>query len=358
MRVIVWPADKDGGSTWYRLRFPAEALAAQGADVEFTHSGPIVGWDRQWSGDSPPLDARPLTLAEKPDADVVVLQRPGRACWTELIPLLQAAGVRVVVDVDDDFESIPARNVACGQYDPRLNPRHNHEWIRRACEIADHVTVSTPHLAGVYGRHGRVSVLPNLVPASYLAVAADEPLERTIGWSGSVDTHPGDLETVGSAVGDVLADHEDWRVHVIGTGKGVPRRLKVQDVTSTKKWLPFADYPAELARLTVGIVPLQRSRFNRGKSCLKLAEMSAVGVPVVASPIPDNQRLHAHGVGLLADSPSTWRDQLGRLVTDEQFRSDVAARSREAMAAHTYEQWADLWWIAWEKALDRKTVAA
>lgn len=321
-------------------------------------NGPVIGWDREWTGTTPPLDARALALAEKPDADVVVIQRPGRAHWTEVIPLLQAAGVRVVVDVDDDFDSIPAGNVARADYDPKHNPRHNRDWIRRACELADLVTVSTPHLAGVYGKHGRVAVLPNLVPEHYLSITAPEPLDWTIGWSGSVDTHPGDLETVGAAVADVLTGHPDWQVHVVGTGKGVARRFRLDKVTSTGKWLPFADYPRALARLAVGIVPLTGSRFNRGKSCLKLAELSAVGVPSVAAAIPDNQRLHAHGVGLLAKGPAQWREHLSRLAGSEEFRAEVAGRSREAMATLTYEQWADLWWAAWEKALDRQIVAA
>ena len=360
MRILVWPADHDGGSGWYRLRFPALALAAQGADVWVDFAGPRVLWDRDWSGQpQPPLDAQVMGLDEKPDADVVVLQRPGRAHWAELIPHLQAAGVRVVVDVDDDFAAIPAANIASREYDPRHSPRHNHLWLARACELADQVTVSTRALASRCAPHGRVTVLPNLVPAHYLHIRQDK-LERTVGWSGSVDTHPGDLQTVGSAVGDVLAERPDWSVHVVGTGRGVARRLGIDpaQLTSTGRWLPFGAYAQALARFEVGIVPLQRSRFNEAKSALKLAEMSAVGVPVVASPTSDNRRLQAHGVGLLAASPSEWRTHLRRLTGDADYRAEMAARGREAMAAHTYEQWADLWLDAWERAADRERVSA
>lgn len=355
MRVLVLPADAQG-SGFYRMRFPALALAAQGADVEVSTKGPSVLWDREWSGDMAPLDVHVVGLAEKPDADVVVIQRPGRAHWAELIPHLQAAGCRVVVDCDDDFDAIPAGNVARGEYDPRVMPRHNRDWIRKACDLADLVTVSTLPLAGRYGRHGRVAVLPNLVPDAYLSIQG-ETIENTIGWSGSVDTHPGDLETVGTAVRDTLAEHADWRVHVVGTGKGVAKRLRVPEVSATGRWLPFGEYPVELARLAVGIVPLARSRFNEAKSCLKLMECSAVGVPTVAAPTPDNQRLHAHGIGLLADSPSVWRKQLGRLVGDADFRAEVAEKSRAAMAAFTYTQWCDLWMAAWESAAERKAAA-
>jgi hypothetical protein len=139
----------------------------------------------------------------------------------------------------------------------------------------------------------------------------------------------------------------------------VPERLRIprDKMSTTGRWLPFDEYPAELSRTTVGMVPLQKSRFNDAKSCLKLAEYSAVGVPTVAAPTPDNRRLHGYGVGLLASSSSEWRRHLGELMGSEDYRAEVSARSRAAMAAHTYEQWADLWLTAWEKALDRKPVA-
>lgn len=357
MRVAIWPANDDA-SAWYRLKFPAFELAAQGVDVVVAsgqHAGPTVAWDRDWSYlDTPPYEARVMGLVKRPDADVVVINRPARAHWAEAIPMLQAAGVRVVVDVDDDFDAIPAANIARRDY---RHPRCNGEWLRRACLLADLVTCTTPDLARRYAPHGRVAVLPNLVPAHYLDVEPSEPLERTIGWTGSVDTHPGDLETVGSAVADVVGAHEGWRVHVVGTGKGVPQRLHVPSVTATGRWLPFGSYPQALARLAVGIVPLQDSRFNRSKSALKAAEMSALGVPVVMSPTPDNLRLHGHGIGLVAKTPREWSQHLTRLVEDDDFRADCAHTSREVMRGHTYEQWADLWACAWESTLKRKAVA-
>jgi hypothetical protein len=57
MRVIVWPADRQG-SGHYRLIFPADALERQGAEIEVTDHGPSIGWDREFPGDGVPLDPR------------------------------------------------------------------------------------------------------------------------------------------------------------------------------------------------------------------------------------------------------------------------------------------------------------
>lgn len=354
MRVLVWPADQQG-SGHYRLIWPGQALAGHGADVTVSTEGPSVLWDREWHGSSPPTTARVVGLAHKPDADVVVIQRPGRHHWAQIIPHLQAAGIRVVVDLDDDFEHIDPRNKAFAGYDPRTSPHHNHAWIRRAAQLADLTTVSTEALARRYAGTGRVTVLPNLVPASYLDVDVTRPETPTVTWTGSVETHPGDLEAAGGAIGRVLAA-SGAQLRVVGTGEGVGERLGVPQLTATG-WLPLRHYPLAYAWAHVAVVPLADTVFNRAKSALKLAEAAALGVAAVASPTPDNQRLHRAGVGLLAGNPGRWQRHLTRLIRDVAFREDLAGHGRQVMAGHTYEGSCDRWADAWASTLQGRRAA-
>lgn len=343
-RVLVWPADQ-GASGHYRLIWPAQALAAAGHDVEITTIGPVVHWDREWSGTAPPLNAEVLGC-DKPDADVVVLQRPGRRHWAQLIPHLQAHGVRVVVDVDDLFTAIPKANVAHEQYDPALSPYHNWEWISRAAQLADWVTVTTPALARVYGSHGRVSVLPNLVPDHYLDIEVDK-VAGSVGWAGNVQTHPHDLEVTSGAVRRAVGAVPGSAFHVVGTGLGVPERLGMDACKALGHWVPFGQYPHEVARLEVGIVPLHPSPFNDAKSALKAIEYAALGVAPVMSPTPDNLRVHDEGVGVIADSQGQWRRALVGLLRDSDRRAEVTDRSRRAVAQRTYSTQAHRWLTAW-----------
>lgn len=354
MRILVWPAD-DGGCGHNRLIWPAEALAQQGADVSIDWAGPRTHWARRWSGDEPPDDARVVGV-ERPDADVVVLQRPARRWWTDLIPHLQRHGVRVVIDVDDDFAHIPAGNIARDSLDPKLHPARNWEWIARACHLADLVTATTPALAARYARHGRVQVLPNLVPASYLDVHAERD-GRTCGWTGSIETHPHDLETCGRTVQRAL-DANGWRFRVVGTGIGVRERLGLSAEPDATGWQPIENYPQLYASLDVAIVPLHRSPFNDAKSALKMGEAAALGVPVVASPTPDNLRLNKAGVGLIAPKPRDWARHLDRLMRSPDLRADIAGRGRDAMRTRTYENRCGQWLIAWETTCQVATGAA
>lgn len=353
MRVIVWPASRDA-SSWYRLRWPAQALAAQGVDVrvlEGVNEGPRIHWDRRWTVKP---GAAQVVGCDKPDADIVVLQRPARRYWAQAIPFIRKHGVKVVVDVDDDFVHIDRANASWWTYNGGEEHAH-HKWIMAACREADLVTVSTPALLPVYG-HGHGVVLPNMVPASYLRI---RPLkwEYSIGWTGSVDTHPTDLQITSGAVARAIAIYDRWQVRIIGTGHGVDHGLELPARPYGTGWTAIEDYPHRLARLEIGIVPLTDSAFNKAKSGLKMAELAALGVPVVGSPTPDNVRLNNLGVGLLASSPQRWFKHVTRLMRDQNLRADMAARGREVMATQTYEGNAGRWADAWQSTTRGKAAA-
>lgn len=351
MRVAVHPADQ-GGCGHYRLIFPARALAEQGHDVELQS-------DRKYRAVFQPsvFGDRIVDLDEDVDADVVVIQRPLHRHRYELMKVLQTRGHAVVVEVDDDFHSVHRKNPAWWESHPIRDKDSNRDWLMRACEIADLVTVSTPSLAERYGAHGRVAVLPNLVPASYLDIERPGDGRVIVGWSGSTHTHVGDLEVTKGGVGRAV-DASDATFAVVGTGVGVRRALDLTDDPVSAGWVAIDEYPHALATFDVGIVPLRLSHFNEAKSSLKMSEMAAVGVAPVGSPTGPNRELVMLGAGLLAETPDDWYRTVRDLCLTASLREDVAGRAREVMRLRTYEEHAEQWWHAWARAADRTRVAA
>lgn len=345
MRVIIWPAGgENDGTSQYRLYMPACALLNEGAPIAIDRRGPIVLWNREWHGDQPPPDVRAMGLAQRPDADVVVIQRPGRRWWADIIPMLQKLGIKVVVDVDDLFDSIDHGNFAKAEFDPAKSGHHNHQWVALACERADRVTCTTEALCGRYG-YGHGLVLPNLVPERYFSVDAGTRI-GTVGWTGHVGTHPKDLQVTNGAVGRTL-DENAWRFHVVGDGKGVKNALGLSMEPSTTGWVSFDEYAHAMAEIAVGIVPLADTAFNRAKSSLKMSEFAALGVPVLASPTPDNLRMKNLGVGAIVKHPHHWGRALGQMLRNKDYRENVAGKSKVIMANHTYEKQCWRWAQAW-----------
>jgi glycosyltransferase involved in cell wall biosynthesis len=351
----------DGGCGHYRMIWVAEELARQGHDVHvFWDPGAKLFQAGYGVGDIPVSIKTTHDLVH--DCDVLILQRVVKRELAQLIPLIQGLGIAVVVDFDDDFTCVPKRNIGYAEFQPENNPDKNYQWALIAAETADFVTVSTPALARRFAPHGRVAVLPNCVPESYLGepmqrlvrgTAWNPSLKLRIGWSGNVHTHPGDVEVTAGAAQRV-ADRFPGRIEiaVVGNGEGARDALGLADETKliVTGYKYLKNWPRHVARLDVGMVPLQRSAFNRAKSWLKGLEMAAVGVPFVASPTPEYERLARLGAGVLAAKPSDWDRELGRLADDPGLRRERVAQGLEVAKTLTIEGNAHRWLLAWSEA--------
>lgn len=335
MRVAVFPSD-DGGCGWYRLRWPATILAAQGHDIVVDPES--MEFYRHAETHEP--------VAVHLDADVAVMQRVTRRIAVDFIATLKAAGHRVIVDVDDDLDALHPAHPYRGVLDGEERSADN---LHAACELADLVTCTTQPLADRYAAHGRYVILPNLVPASYLSTKARRRGPLRVGWTGRPISHLGDALVMGRRVGPVVAaagaQFCAWGLSAPETFAqvGVPPGARV-----TVPHRPLrSGYPASVAELSVGLVPLADSDFNRAKSWLKGIEYAALGVPFVASPLPEYLKLAALGVGVLAASPGEWADHVGRLLASPAERDEMAEAGRALMAGLTYEAHAHRWWDAW-----------
>lgn len=355
-RIAIYPADL-GGCGYHRMTWPARALRAEGYDIDLVM--PDEPDERQiqaqWVRNSHGRDT--LLGVAAVDADVVVIQRPLSDTLANAVPMLQAQGVKVVVEIDDDFHSISRRNTSWSVVQPHLSPRRNRAWLAAACQHADWVVCSTPALAERYAPHGRVSMVRNRVPAWYLDVERRPNPATVVGWTGSVDTHPDDLQVVGGGVARAVRS-TGALFHVVGTGKGVRVNLGLPVEPTATGWVPIEEYPGAVAQLDVGIVPLELSPFNAAKSSLKMMEMAALGVVPVVSPTPENLRLWGEAVGTVADSPRRWEGMVKRLALDADHRAELAERSREAMRRHTIEGNADEWLAAWTAPVSAGKVGA
>jgi glycosyltransferase involved in cell wall biosynthesis len=373
MKVQLHAADL-GGCGHYRLIWPGSAAYYAGEDVDVvTPEDPRSVFDVEVDPFAPTPDGRPHMIAIKnpPEADVVVLQRPLTRELLEVLRLLQSSGYAVVVEVDDDFESIDPANVAYRTVHPTYSPNRNYRYLAQACREADLVTVTTPALAARYGRHGRVRIIPNMVPSSYLHVLPNTHEGIRVGWSGTIDTHPRDLQVTRGAVARALRRH-GLTFHLIGSGRvrrpmpdgteeevtdvRILRNLNIGDgetFAHTGGWLPLEKYPMAMAELDVGLVPLELSAFNQAKSYLKGLEFAAVGRPFIASPTDPYLELAGLGAGLIARKPRDWELLLDRLIVDEDYRLELGAHGRRLVAAgHVIENNLDRWLDAWSASLE------
>ncbi|UDL16828.1 glycosyltransferase [Arthrobacter phage Atuin] len=345
MKVLGLAADS-GGCGFYRLRAPAEELRLLGVDIEVAE-----GID----ADAVKYPDGMVQVNEvHTDADLIVVQRPLDNSLTAVIEQAKKQGIATVVEIDDDFGSVHRKNIAYEAMQDKPNIGNN--WVVKACAAADHVTVSTQALAK-YARHNRYSVLRNNVPVSIFDVEMpkSEIGWPRIGWTGSVQTHPEDLQVTRGAVGQLLKEN-GLPFNVIGDGAHVANNLNLDPETNlyATGWVDISVYYQNLyAFLDIGIVPLEMSPFNQAKSALKGLEYAALGIPFVASPTREYERLELYGVGKTAKSPSEWKKHLQRMIDRPSETERIAKENRDRIEAeHTYRVNAPQWIEAWEKAID------
>jgi hypothetical protein len=269
----------------------------------------------------------------------------------QAVGVMRAKGITVIVDVDDDLSSIHPSTPAWAVHRPGAG-LHSWHTLAAACRDASLVTVSTPALLDVYARHGRGIVLPNYLPDTYYGIERHD--SDTIGWPASFHSHPNDAEPVGGAVARLVDEGAEFVRRGDATGAGRAFGLAADPVGGA---VPIEEWPAAVAALGVGMAPLADTKFNSSTSWLKPLEMSACGVPWVASPRAEYRRLHEMGAGVLADRPRTWYRELKRLRESPALRAELSEAGRAAaeqlrLRNHSW-RWADSWSHA--RDLDRAT---
>lgn len=345
MRVLVVAAEDSSGH--YRLKSPSEALHNEDVHVDiFTRNMPA--FRSKVTG----------VFSLPPEYDLLILQRPMSDMLPTLIDHVQAQGVAVIVEVDDDFHTVQASNIAFLQHHPKINPKANFHHFRECVKRADLVTVSTDALAKRYGQHGRVAVLRNYIPSDWLTIPRNGD-GHTIGWAGTTVNHPTDLPATRGGVGEALRDHPDW--HFVGVGgkdraDDVWRQLRIDPARcEVTEWRPLGVHELVMSQFDVGIAPLDDIVFNHAKSWLKGLEYAALGIPFVASDLPEYRLLRDEfGIGILARQRSKeWRRQVGGLMSSD--HEDLGRMIRLIVKERlTIERNAWQWPEAWQHAIDER----
>lgn len=353
MKVLLLRADS-AGCAFYRVEEPARVVSDQFPDIEVrvdTVAEVEASQDRKTGL---------VKVHEiKEDIDLLIVQRPLKQNLGALLAQARRQGIATIVELDDDFSRIHPDNLAHREVQPEVKRLANKDWLAKTSREADLFTCTTDIL-GKY--NSRYEVLPNYVPVHLLDLPRPQKDRLTVGWTGTLQTHPTDLEVTRGQVGKVVFD-AGVPFFVVGDKRGVREALKLKQSTPLEdsEWVPtVSEYHQEVAKhIDIGIVPLERSDFNNAKSCLKGLEFAALGIPFVATATADYQRLADFGVGKLAHDHNGFRYALrGWLNDPESARIDGEAYRAIVRDQFTYEKHAEDWVKAWERAIDIRKKAS
>jgi O-antigen biosynthesis protein len=351
---VLFVYDESGAGKSYRCDHQAEGLAHIGMSSDIARSSDI---------DPAAVD----------HYDTFILYRVE---WSKdvarFVETARRAGRTVVFDADDlIFEpdlSVEIPWLKDASENDRTAWRDRFARYRETLEACGRALVSTDTLGTYAGRRvDRVDVVYNAVGSELVQRADDALASRSyaetvavgrdvvIGYLSGSPGHDRAFGQAADAVLELLETHAHVRFLAVGFLDLDRRFDRFESRVMKIPKQPLHALAKLIARIDINLAPLERENaFNECKSCVKYLEAGLVGVPTIASALPDFARVIDHGRnGMLADTPSEWHDALRELVDSPERRRAMGALAYEDVREnHTTKARASRLRLALETALE------
>lgn len=252
--------------------------------------------------------------------DVVVVQKAIATAYVRgLHTILRAYAKRLVFDIDDAVHLAPPhslRGVWTGIED--------REQALKLFECADLVLGGNAWLCSeARKRASRVEFFPTVVDTDRFTPALQSNEGFIVGWIGSPSTTP--YLTVAEAIGEI----DGTTIRCVGAAK---RRVPWLNA-DVRPWSLEREVE-EIRSFAVGIMPLPKDEWTRGKCALKALQYMACGVPCVATPFGAVLDIIADNAsGLYADSSEEWRASI-EWLRNPATRAALGEAGRETVTNH------------------------
>lgn len=311
--------------------------------------------------------------------DIVVFSRTYYIDPLNTLRKFKKLGKKVVWEIDDDLWTVNPDNPSAALSEEK---KRQYEHLADEC---DAITTTTPFLAKKLRKWNKnVFVCPNAIYPGMFDLkdpraAEDRKKEKKlrIGYTGAA-SHWNDLMILKEPVLELKKKYDfdfilqgmcgqPLEAEIWGYARILEYGLQPEKklfLTAAVKWyeefwlkltdhahVPFYPpvmYPGLLATLNldIGLAPLHDNEFNKGKSCVKFYEYASTGAATLASKMLP----YSEEVGYLAKNTSKdWYKKLEKLIADEKFRKELAAKQFKFVSENRTTQATVR---AWEDALD------
>ena len=250
--------------------------------------------------------------------DCVVLQKGIMSAYVKgMERYLDPVAHKLIYDVDDAVHLGPPHSLG-----------RRWAWLEDGGQIEKVLARSALVLAGNHwlmemaAAHAqRVEYFPTVVDTERFVPGTAEVTDYTPGWMGSYSTQ-GNLSAILPLLGDTAVLSVGSRFEA-GAYPGV-----------TQEAWTLADEVKQIQRMSVGLMPLEATDWNRGKCGLKALQYMACGVPCVASDWGAAREVIAAGeTGYLVRDNEGWQEAVEALQ-DPALRRKMGEAGRERVEAH------------------------
>jgi glycosyltransferase involved in cell wall biosynthesis len=272
---------------------------------------------------------RRQAIRQSNNYDVAIVQKGFTTIqWRGWIQRQQAQGIPWIYDIDDGIHLAPALTP------PR--PLHRYwepDQVHQMVRAATAVVVGNPYLARDFQPlNANVVQIPTSLDLTHYQ--RTQPLPEAddsvvLGWIGSLSSLPS-LVALFPTLAELHRRRPQTRLRVITSpAASLPREPLGGMPLEHIAWSPDTEVD-NLQQITIGLMPLQDTPFNRYKCGFKALQYMALGLPAVCSPVGVNREIIQQGhTGLLATDEREWVDALTTLIDDAPLRRQLGAAGRQ-----------------------------
>lgn len=326
--LATWWGQKQGGNWYWRCEVPARHLPGDVLTLK--------------TRDLMQIGPQEISMPRQ-KGPAAIWQFPGNTSRAILCAAQQAAGVRVLVEADDNYlvfsPRVPGGDTS---WKPKIKDDpggHSLEAHRRIASFADGIIVTTDTLAKAYREvNDRVYVCRNSIDARDWP-ELEKPTDGVfrIGYAAS-HSHYWDIADVRRALSWAA---EQPGVEVVMYGLDPQWGFAYTQIPWTRD---LAAYRASLSLLDVGLCPLREGVWADGKSDIKVLEYGMAGACSVVARRPPYSDWHDTPDALTADDPKDFLRHVKFLVRNQDAAHEIASRAKERVLAtrtiqHEIEAW-------------------
>lgn len=248
--------------------------------------------------------------------DAVILQRE---LLSTLATLERFSGKPRIFDIDDAIFIRPAGRRAA----------------ERIARLSDCIICGNTYLADRFATwNPNVVVIPTAVDTALIQPRSSGKIGGVpaIGWIGT-QSNLQYVYSIEPVLAKVLDARPDAVLKIMSDAPPAFKLVKTSQI-EVVRWAPDAEREF-LQSLTIGIMPLSDTPWEKGKCSFKMLQYMASGIPTVVSPVGMNKEVLALGnSGFAASSEADWVDALLYLLSDDVTANKMGEVGRKIVEAH------------------------
>lgn len=242
---------------------------------------------------------------------------PALAEW-----MLKLLGIQYIVDYDDAIFH---------HYDQSANPLIKNflgNKIAKVMRFSGTVVAGNQYLADYAARSGakNIEIIPTVIDLERYPMKQNTDADQCIvGWIGTKTTFEKHLLPCKDWIKALQHQEPNIRFHIVGITEDMDLGKNVKYI----RWTEESEV-AEILKMDIGLMPLQDSKWEKGKCAYKLIQYAACGIPGVASDVGMNREVTVPGeTGILASADEEWIQAIKTLKSNTELRHQMGRNARK-----------------------------